>query len=72
MMPVMQGVDDPELAAALAMSMEDYGGASEAAPPTTSAAPVRCFPLRHAPWCRALPLCRWRRQGFFSVFSLVP
>lgn len=37
----MQEVDDPELAAALAMSMEDYGGASEAAPPTTPAAPVR-------------------------------
>mmetsp|Transcript_3435 Transcript_3435/g.9947 ORF Transcript_3435/g.9947 Transcript_3435/m.9947 type:complete len:442 (+) Transcript_3435:112-1437(+) len=36
---LLEEVDDPELAAALAMSMEDYGGASEAAPPTTPAAP---------------------------------
>ncbi len=34
-----QGLDDPELAAALAMSMDDHGGgASSAAPPSTSAA----------------------------------
>ena len=32
-------MDDPELAAALAMSMDDYGGgASSAAPPSISAA----------------------------------
>lgn len=33
----MQGIDDPDLAAALAMSMEDYGGNATAAAPATPA-----------------------------------